>query len=218
MSTFKQRLTPRALQSAIAQRKKKNQVFERASREGRLVLIAKDVIGMFCARRIKVKFNNAYVEFPTKLSRDLVGSLTTDSDLANIVEQMPACTVCGIGGAMLAHLLIKDGVSLFQENRAVLLNIYGRDRVLLDRNSATARSLRQDMPPTLLDCIEDAFEYGVYGYHKYKGAGGRFIAIYENLVENKGKKFTSPDHGNEVWSWDDHDRERSRRSRPGANT
>jgi hypothetical protein len=56
-----------------------------------------------------------------------------------------------------------------------------------DQMSARARDV---FPEDLLRDMEQAFENGAYGYHRLKSAKGRLVAIYQNLVENKGKTFT----------------------------
>lgn len=172
-------------------RARKNKRFQAATAAEKRVMVAKDVLQLLDAKKIRAEFDNTYVQFPAKLK-------SKETDVATVLEmsmtKLNPCTVCGIGAAMVCDLLIKDKLQLGQfwhgddmTNNSV---IYQTDSYDMGEFK-WSKMVGQTFPPDLLRAIELAFESGYYDYHRVESANDRVRAVYQNIIKNKGIKFTA---------------------------
>jgi hypothetical protein len=176
-----------------------NAKFATANRPQRIVMVAKDVLALLTLKRIKARQGN-YVKMD-KVPENL--NIETNDDgtcqLQDLLKMaaMPTCSVCAIGSAMIASTLRLNEVSV---SKSSLTSDYGSLRYFFytDDDDSHARDTEDQMskrardvfPEDLLRYMEQAFETGNYGYYRLSSAKGRLVAIYQNLVDNKGERFT----------------------------
>lgn len=177
-----------------------NKAFAKASKAQKIVIVAKDVLAILAARRIKA-VTGTYVSLEM-IPRARLEGLKDMSELMKL-PSLPACNVCAIGAAMFATTLRLDHVPIESYHDCDDLSF---DNLSADYSEADRLGLTTDMsnrardifPHDLLRRMEVAFEESEYGYNK-TAASGRLKDIYTNLVENKGKKFTHRRTGAVVW-------------------
>lgn len=177
-----------------------NKAFAKASKAQKIVIVAKDVLAILAARRIKA-VTGTYVSLERVPQAHLDG-LKDMSELMKL-PSLPACNVCAIGAAMFATTLRLDHVPIESYNSC---SGPGFDDLSADYSEGDSCGMTSDMserardvfPHSLLRCMEYAFEEREHGYNK-TAASGRLKDIYTNLVKNKGKKFTDRKTGEVVW-------------------
>lgn len=188
MSTKMERV--QQFKTLVKKIKRSNKVFNKATTDKRILMVAKDVIQLLNLDRIKAT-SNEYVVLKSKL----LNKYRQVSDLLKMPE-FPACKVCAIGGAMVASTMRLNDVN------TIAGTIIGRDKIRFGFNTFDSNGMQLNamsiFPEHLLLSMEKAFENGDYGYlHKSKKA--RLRAIYQNLIDNKGKFFSNHNDGNVVW-------------------
>jgi hypothetical protein len=176
-----------------------NTKFQQANRHQKIVMVSKDVLMMLELKRIKAQ-TGTYVEIPAApgitLEKDDAGFLTyTDSNdkcsVQDILKmpELPACTVCAIGGAMLGTTLRLNKVNADKLSAYHGISMwYGHDMLGTADTQASKRA-NSVFGTKLLRYMEEAFESNNYGYVRLS-THNRLIAIYQNLIDNKGKRFT----------------------------
>jgi hypothetical protein len=176
-----------------------NTKFQQANRHQKIVMVSKDVLKMLELKRIKAQ-TGTYVEMPPApgitLEKDDAGFLTyTDADNKCSVQDilkmpdLPACTVCAIGSAMLGSTLRLNKVNASKTAAYHGISMwYDYDAVGTTDTQASKRA-NSVFGTQLLRYMEEAFESNNYGY-VHLSTHNRLIAIYQNLIDNKGKRFT----------------------------
>lgn len=192
-------------QRLVKRIEKSNQEFQKASKSQRIVMVAKDVLAMLKLGKMQAT-SGTYFEVPGIPNSPLVekkGSCQL-SDILKMPD-LPTCEVCAIGGAMMASVLRLKKVDVDCGDIADgILGVYLSEK---DRNNPgfsnpnnhyyvvgrkMALKTEQVFPPKLLHEMEEAFENGSYGYDI--GSDRQNMQdIYQNLIDNKGKKFTMRD-------------------------
>jgi len=177
-----------------------NERFAKASSAQKIVMVAKDVLKLLALKRI-TSSRGSYVETGfidealfkgSAAKRGKFSDIVSASELFKLPE-LPECTVCAIGGAMVAATMRLNDCDVNVSGNIVCdYYSYGNPVGM----SARADEVFGD---ELLREMESAFEQGTFEYHRLKSDSGRLKAIYENLVENKGKKFTFYKGVSEVW-------------------
>jgi hypothetical protein len=163
---------------------KSNDKFQAATKAQRIVMVSKDVLAMLELNRMKAH-KGFYVKMPqlSALPED------TTCQLQDILKMpdLPTCEVCAIGAGMLASTLRLNQVevSTFDLRNGSKFFTY------------TPWSFSKDMSQRAMDVfsrellceMEKAFEGGWYNYRRLR-VSSRLVAIYQNLIDNKGEKFT----------------------------
>ena len=179
-------------QQIVTRIESSNKKFQKASKAAKIVMVAKDVLAILNARRIKA-VGGIYVDMGGIPYERTIG-LKDMSELMKL-PALPACSVCAIGAAMFATTLRLDNVPIQRETDYNMINA-GADYTCqegLNQSSNMSDRARSVFPHELLRRMEDAFGY------RQSTANGRLAAIYENLVKNKGKKFTDHKTGGVIW-------------------
>lgn len=170
-----------------------NDKFSQASRSQKILMVARDVLKMLELNRIQAT-KGSYVVIPAlqQEGEEKKGSCQL-SDILKMPE-LPTCNVCAIGGAMVATTLRLNKVKVDCQK------VFGRGFLYQDREDRSDKGLSfktdYDMsirtesvfPNILLRVMESAFEIGSFGYETETDS--RLRNIYQNLVDNKGRKFT----------------------------
>jgi len=168
-------------QKLVARIERSNKTFKNASPAKKIVMVAQDVLGLLDLKRIS-PIKGYYVD----LYDD--DRLSKFKDLSEYLKlpRIPACRVCAIGAGMVAATIR-------------LNNVPASDTYIAfwDNENAMSNQTMSVFPIPLLRSMEGAFEHQFYGYEQNNE--GRLRAIYENLIENKGKKFTEYHTGKVVW-------------------
>jgi hypothetical protein len=175
-----------------------NAKFEKATQAQRIVMVANDVLALLSLKRITA-VSGTYVELPSFYNE--ADSLpTTESNTCQLQDvlkmpTLPTCSVCAIGGAMLVSTMRLNRVQVSKDDLMSGgdwggLNIGYDNCEDDDVDSTMSNRTREVFPDKLLREMEQAFECTSYGYHRLSSANGLLKAIYQNLVDNKGEKFT----------------------------
>jgi hypothetical protein len=115
------------------------------------------------------------------------------------LPKLPACDVCAIGAGMVAATLRLDDVALDPNFRTTANFFSGGTTEYVNMEHGMSQRALDVFPNALLRNMERAFEHNEYGYTMI-GDEDCLRAIYQNLVKNKGKKFTRHDTGSVIWS------------------
>jgi hypothetical protein len=198
MSTKK---TVRKKTQTVAQ---KNAAFMRMSPAGKRVAVSKDVLSMFSRRKLRA-VHGEYVVLP-KIPKS--AKVTEKTDARDAIKKLPPCQVCAVGAAMVCGTLKLDNVNLLDELQSNLNSVdtsgksattsktstvyFDESDVGEDTMSARALDIFDE---NLLRIMETAFEFGGYGYERVARGSRRLVAIYKNIVANRGKKFTEHARG-----------------------
>jgi hypothetical protein len=172
-----------------------NKKFEKASGAGKIVMVARDVLAMLAARRIKAT-TCVYVQQANVPEERVVG-LKDMSELLKL-PKLPPCNVCAIGAAMFATTLRLDNVPISHDSGGYYAAYTSDGKSSTRLGLSMSSRVRDVFPNELLRYMEHAFEYNGHGY-KHRTSSERLTAIYTNLVENKGKKFTNCKTGDVIW-------------------
>lgn len=179
-----------------------NAKFEKANQFERIVMVSRDVLMMTSLGKLYPEHD---VYTSGSIPYDMLDPILREArekheysfELSRLLKmpKLPACSVCAIGGAMIAATLRCNHVMVSTDMRQIYESYenFPRD------NSMSARA--QDIfPSDLLRTMERAFEGGCYGYSRQGRGTRRFRAIYGNLVQNHGKKFTAYGDGHDQWN------------------
>lgn len=188
---------------------KSNRAFKKASPSKKIVMVARDVIALIKLERLEVK-HGVYVIMSG------IDKFSPETQVQDIIKMptLPACQVCAIGGAMVAATLrlnqvqVGDIVAEHTSSIGVFFNYSSPDFQYDNAECGMSNRATDIFPHRLLREMEDAFERGYYGYDFFSYAKDRLIAIYQNLIDNEGKKFTEyrepnvdyDDADNIIWS------------------
>jgi hypothetical protein len=179
-----------------------NKKFEKASKAAKIVMVAKDVLAMLAARRIRA-ISGLYISQGGVPEESIVG-LKDMSELLKL-PVLPPCEVCAIGAAMFATTLRLDNVPItpdhFSSNHSTSA-FYATEASAASGSglsAAMSQRARCVFPDYLLRCMEYVFEKRECGYTQ-KSDSSRLVAIYKNLVENKGNSFTNCKTGTLLWT------------------
>ena len=170
----------------VKQVEQSNKTFAKASREQKIVMVAKDVLQMLDLGRIKARHGEY---FSVNRGKAATYRQVQASTLLKLPE-LPACNVCAIGGAMVAATLrlnkamLQDGEPAYWPGDPHMSRVY----VGYYDNSADDMAARANevFGTTMLRMMEEAFEYGDFGYGAARRGTVRLRAIYENIVKNGG--------------------------------
>jgi hypothetical protein len=185
-----------------------NVAFKKADRATRILMVSRDVLQLLSLGRLNPE-RGRY--FSVDVSRREVADVArkAGAGLQEVLRlpELPACTVCAIGSAMLATTLRLNKVRCksmdvdVEFGGATLSTTFVSPEERRYNESAYPMSgtTMRVFPEALLRRMEEAFERGYYGYCNCGSVRLRLKAIYENLVKNKGKKFTDATNGEEVW-------------------
>jgi hypothetical protein len=168
-----------------------NTKFQQANRHQKIVMVSKDILKMLELKRIKAQ-TGTYVDMPPvpgiTMEEDDADDKCSVQDILKMPE-LPACTVCAIGGAMLGTTLRLNKVNADKLSAYHGISMwYGYDMVGTADTQASKRA-NSVFGTQLLRYMEEAFESNNYGYVRLS-THNRLIAIYQNLIDNKGKRFT----------------------------
>jgi len=165
-----------------------NDAFKVASPAERVLAVARDVLSMLDAGRLRAT-HGLYVS--GKLPGGVDGYEQRGKDLSEILRlpKLPPCRVCAIGAAMVACTLRLDEVK-FGEVADSFGPTFGESYVFY-RDDRMTGNAREVFSADLLAAMEHAFESGSYGYKSVRMGEARMRAIYDNLVKNRGRKFTT---------------------------
>lgn len=175
---------------------KSNELFANATPAEKIVMVAKDVLQLCSLKYLIPKTGNyVLIGLPADLKGgDSYREKPLPEEMSTLLKEveLPYCQVCAIGGAMVATTIRLNKVPLNSSQSPCCLDddeLYvGYSGV---RSSGMSERAREVFPKELLSEMERAFETGDYGYGDAGKAAQRFEAIYQNLVENQGKKFTA---------------------------
>ena len=159
-------------------------------------MVCKDVISMLDLKRLRA-VHGEYVNInggdDGALLPAAVGEACQLSDLLKL-PNLPACNVCAIGAGMVVATLRLNKVKVGKGDLRWGLDASydyssgpGNGGGLGGGMSSRARDV---FPARLLELMEDAFESGSFHYGRLKVGENRLRAIYQNLINNKGKKLT----------------------------
>jgi hypothetical protein len=160
-----------------------NKKFAKATPAEKRVMVARDIIKMLELRRI-TPVPGLYVSMD---SREAINSVPKDgidrfqvSDLLKI-PSAPACSVCAIGAAMVASTLRLNEATAYCGDS--FYQTYG--------DNGMTRRAQEVFTDDLLRVMERVFEseLGCCGYSSRDREC--LLAIYRNIIRNKGKKFTT---------------------------
>ena len=172
-----------------------NVKFAKATQDERIVMVARDVLALLGLGRIEAE-HSVYVDTylaeyrPPKAEGCQVSDLLKD-------PQMPTCQVCAIGGAMIAATLRLNRVPFEPDPSGDLSGVFN---VNSEAEPDTMAARASDVFPTeLLRTMENAFEDGDFNYSAMHSSAGRLRAIYQNLIDNKGKRFTGYRRAEVAW-------------------
>lgn len=197
-TTIKKKPKLTAFQKFVARVERSNKSFKKASPAKKIVMVAKDVLDMLRLRRFAVT-PGTYVEFNHNSASARASDTIEDVGALLKLPKLPACNVCAIGAGMVAATLRLDDVA-FDPNFTHYLHFYSVGTTeYVDMESGMSQRALDVFTNALLRKMERAFEYNEYGY-TMRGDKDRLRAIYQNLVKNKGKKFTHHDTGSAIWS------------------
>jgi hypothetical protein len=174
-----------------------NARFKKASPSRKIVMVSEDVVALVKARYFAPR-RHYYVHVD-----EAVHSAEKEvRDWNQLLElPIPACEVCGIGAAMVASTL-RLKVPVTRWGNGMVATDYDFDDTEAAGNPTLSGRALQVFPAVLLRTMEDAFEFGNYGY-KQEDQTARLLAIYENLIQNKGRSFTVFNDSDEMlWSVD----------------
>jgi len=163
-------------------------------------MVCKDVLKLLDLKKVK-PLHLAYVKienFDLKPHMDAAGNAKVQVSEMLLAQSAPTCEVCAIGGAMVAATMrlndvVKDDFPYHKGNKCTFYESFGFSDDKMGERAAEV--FGQD----LLREMENAFENGAHGYFALETTKGRFKAIYENIIENEGKKFTKYDDSRIVW-------------------
>lgn len=186
------------LKALVRNIKRTNKTFQKASIDKRIVMVSKDVLSLLDIRRMKAK-HGTYVRLRGNAMHKLKGDSYQMSDLL-AMPNLPSCQVCAIGAGMVAATLRLNAVEVDAPKYGVCTAYdYGnKDEGELEKGMSD--NARAAFPDELLRAMEQAFEGGSHGYYNVAHGEKRLRAIYQNLIDNKGKKFTAHDDPSyDVW-------------------
>ncbi len=167
-----------------------NDKFEEADADKKRLMVAKDVLRLLDAKAVAA-IHNIYVELDQVPDKFTGRGGFQVSDLFKSIKT-PTCNVCAIGGAMVAATMRLNDVSTWCNS--VLEDSFDEH----EEGGMSARAV-EVFGKDLLRRMETAFERGSFGYHRLKSANGRLRAIYQNLVDNRGARFTNYRGVSELW-------------------
>lgn len=189
-----------AAEQTRARIERKNRAFRRLGVRQRRVAIAKDVISMLVARKIKAT-HGLYVGMDDRAKqkvREAVGR-----DLGELIPTMPVCHACALGSMFLAAVTRADDMTVVApvvvapDNEPPLID-RSRECRILDRaglsffQHGSYDYLQRFFSKDQLHEIESAFEharsYGGSWLSKLDRLGPRqrILKIMRNVVRNKG--------------------------------
>lgn len=172
----------RGFKALVTRIEKSNEKFAKATQDQRILMVAKDVLSLLDLERIKAQWGRYFSMDTSKLPEKMTSKKCEVSKLLKMPE-LPACNVCAIGGAMMASTL--------RLNKVKVDASYCVEEVYNEGETGTMSERAEDVfPAEMLKCMEDAFEGGDFGYARLVKVETRLRAIYQNLVDNKGKCFT----------------------------
>jgi hypothetical protein len=185
-----------SFQKLVARIERSNASFKRAGQAKKIMMVAQDVLDLLKAKRLTA-VTGYYMDLPQVRADGL-------KDISEVLKlpKLPACDVCAIGAAMVASTVRLNGVPIeIEDDGYVRSDAQYKAHGAQDKFSASMSDrARSVFPDRLLRSMEEAFENCYYGYEQPHN-DTRLSAIYENIVKNKGKKFTTNDTDNiTVWS------------------
>ena len=166
-------------------------------------MVAQDVLTLLSANRIKAGTGD-YVRMNT-------GQLNLEKlehegqvEVADILKlpDLKACQVCAIGAGMLATTLRLDQAKVeFDPDNPYCREYFGYlPRPLNNAEGMMSSNAISVFGKELLRVMEETFEYNSYGYDRYLSPRGRLKAIYKNLIDNQGKRFTHARTDAIIWA------------------
>jgi hypothetical protein len=174
-----------------------NAQFKAATKAEKIAIIANDVLQLLVLRRLRV-VHGRYVDMKLPRSfkkqvmkeeeKDFVPQFTSKPfEISKVLKMpdMPRCDVCAIGSVMVASTIRLNNVEQCDTDIANLSYEDDGDPGTMSGNA------QKIFPPKLLRAMECAFEQGKYGYGKTRRGEERLKTIYQNLLGNKGEKFTA---------------------------
>jgi hypothetical protein len=182
----------KAFTKLVKRIEKSNEVFKTADRATKILMVAKDVLALLKVGRIQA-MHGAYIRMRVK--QDATGQISD----AMKDNSLPACRVCAIGAGMIGSTLRLNDVKInrnylyatHSDSELEIQSIYKSYNSCDPMESGMSDRAREMFPHDLLRNMETAFEQGRYDYSLVGMGEERLAAIYQNLVKNKGKQFTS---------------------------
>jgi len=192
-----------AFQNLKRRVQRSNAKFQAATQDQKILMVAQDVLTLLSASRIKAGTGD-YVRMNTTQLNLQKLQHEGQVEVADILKlpDLQACKVCAIGAGMLATTLRLDQAKVkFDPDNPYCREYFG----YLPHPSTDAEGMMSSnaisvFGKSLLRRMEEAFEYHDYGYDRYLLPRSRMKAIYKNLIDNQGKRFTRAGTDVVVWA------------------